>query len=219
MQMETNCKVKEHPLKMAINYTPLDNGDAKWYELAQELTFEQLRDEVNRLYDETRDIIKDATDAQIAFVPHDPEANDPYAETEEEKHIGWTLGHLVAHVTATDEEAAVFTSLLARGIPQGGRIRTETPWEDIDTTEKALQRLEESRRIVLAYLDAIPDEPNLDTYREFSNERVQGILRQDQRPRRDAHRAVASQRAHRAVPGGQAASPGCHARRRIKALR
>jgi hypothetical protein len=158
---------------MAIYYTPLYNGDVKWYELAQDLTFEDLRDEVNRLYDETQALIENVTDEQIAFVPYDPEANDPYAETEEEKHIGWTLGHLVAHVTATNEEAAAFTSLLARGISQGGRIRTETPWEEMDTTDKALQRLEESRRIVLAYLDAIPDEPNLDTYREFSSERVQ----------------------------------------------
>lgn len=161
---------------MAIDYTPLYNGDVKWYDLAQDLTFEQLRDEVNRLYDETHAIIERNTDAQIAFLPYDPEANDPYAETEAEKHIGWTLGHLVAHVTATNEEAAAFTSLLARGIPQSGRIRTETPWEDVDTTDKALQRLEESRRIVLAYLDTLPDAPNLNTYREFSNERVQNYF-------------------------------------------
>ena len=156
---------------MAIDYTQLQKDDVKWYELAEGLTFDDLRDEVNRLYDETHAILKDRTDAEITFEPHDPEASDEHA-VEGEENIGWTLGHLVAHVTATNEENALLTSLLGRGIQPSERLRTETPWREVDTTEKALQRLEESRRIVLAYLDAVPDEADLDTLRHFESERA-----------------------------------------------
>jgi hypothetical protein len=157
-----------------IDYSPLQAEATKFQHVVeqQQITFDDLRAEVNRLYDVVANILNAATDADMIFVPYDSEANDPYAATEAEKHIGWTLGHLVAHITATNEESAVFASLLARGIPQGGRIRTETPWAAIDTVQKARQRLEESRRIVLAYLNAIPDTPDLTTEREFSNERV-----------------------------------------------
>jgi len=159
---------------MIIDYRPLAQDDVKFADIAdaQGVTFRDLRAEVVRLYDEVAEILNDLEDRDITFVPYDPEANDPYAETEAEKHIGWTLGHLVAHVTATNEETAVFSSLLARGIPQSGRIRTETPWEEIDTVVKARARLEESRRIVLAYLRAIPDEPDLTTLRAINNEKA-----------------------------------------------
>lgn len=156
---------------MTIDYTAMaTHGEVKAKHIVeqQHVTFDVLRAEVNRLYDTIRAIVDDLTDADIAFIPHDPHAHDAAAINEEEQHIGWSLGHLVAHVTATNEEGAVFASLLARGIPQGGRIRTEVPWREVDTVAKAVQRLEESRRIVLAYLSAIPDEPDLTTERPFS---------------------------------------------------
>ena len=156
---------------MAIDYTTMleqDEVKAAHIVAEQNVTFDVLRSEVNRLYDAVADVLEGLSDDNISFLPHDPEAYDKDAATEEERHIGWTLGHLVAHVTATNEENAIFTSLLARGIQQGGRIRTEVPWQEMDTVEKAVNRLEESRRIVLAYLDAIPDEPDLTTEREFS---------------------------------------------------
>lgn len=157
---------------MAIDYTPLYDGEIKWFELAKGVTRDELRDETHRLYDAVRDILEDCTDADITFEPYDPNAHDPHAATEEEKHIGWSLGHLVAHITASNEEGASFSSLLARGISLKARLRSEVPWEEIDTVEKALHRLEESRRMVLAYLDAWPDDPDLETLREFSSERV-----------------------------------------------
>lgn len=161
---------------MAVDYTPLYNGEVKWFDLAQDLTLDDLRAETHRLYDTVRDILADCTDADITFDPYDPHADDPHAETDEERHIGWTLGHLVAHITASNEEGAVFSSLLARGIPAGGRLRNEVPWEKIDTVEKALHRLEESRRMVMAYLDTWPDNPDLHTLREIRSERARAYF-------------------------------------------
>lgn len=154
---------------MALDYTPIYEGTMKWGAFVTEnnLTFEDLREETLRLYEATHTILDEAVDADISFVPHDPNAHDAHAP-EGKQHIGWTLGHLIAHATATNEETFVFGSLLARGIPQGGRIRVEAAWEEIDTVAKARQRLNESRRIVLSYLDAIPDAPDLETERVFS---------------------------------------------------
>ncbi|MFN8372078.1 MAG: DinB family protein [Anaerolineae bacterium] len=114
-------------------------------------------------------IIKELNDAQLVFLPHDPNAHDPYAVVGEE-HIGWSLAHLVAHVTASSEEGAAHSSALARGIPlpTEPRLRYETPWKAITTRAEVLQRIEESRRIRLAFLDTWPDNPHLDVYRETS---------------------------------------------------
>lgn len=152
---------------MTIDYTPLYEQQIKYKQLADGLTADDIRREVHRLYDATKAILLQCDDADITFEPYDEHAHDPYA-ADHEQHIGWTLGHLVAHITASNEEGFVFSALLAQGIPQGGRIRNEVDWQTLDTVEKAVQRLEESRRIVLAYLDAWPDTPNLTTYRAFS---------------------------------------------------
>jgi len=73
-------------------------------------------------------------------------------------------------VTATSEESAAIASILARGVPYGKepRLRYETDWRQITTHAQALQRLEESRRMRLAYLSAFPDQPFLENFREMS---------------------------------------------------
>jgi len=68
-------------------------------------------------------------------------------------------------VTASAEEAVTFSALLARSIAVGGRLRHERDWRLVSTPEEVLQRLEESRRICLAYLAAWPDVPDLKTTR------------------------------------------------------
>lgn len=158
---------------MTIDYTAFDAKEIKWGAFANQYTRDELRAEAARLYDEVGTILDQSTDADIRFVPTDPDANDPYADDEADQHIGWTIGHLVAHITATNEEAFLFASLLARGIAQDGRIRVETPWEEINTVATARERLEESRRIAFAYLDAFPNTPNLEVTRVFGSERAQ----------------------------------------------
>lgn len=167
---------------MPLNYDAFFNGEIKWFELAEGLTAAELAEETNRIYDLYRELLDGADDAQMSFEPDDPDANDPYAASEEEKHIGWTAGHLVAHVTASAEEGAVFGSILARGVELGGRIRAEVDWREIDTVEKARHRLEESRRMVLAYLSTWPDTPNLTVIRQFSSEKASAYFGQMNAP-------------------------------------
>ncbi|MEM6527459.1 MAG: DinB family protein [Chloroflexota bacterium] len=157
---------------MAIDYTDFINGDIKWAQLAERYTFDEILEETRRLYDAVRDLLQDIPDAAVAYIPQDPDAHDKAAATEDEEHVGWSIGHVVAHLTASNEETFLFASLLARGIQHDGRLRTEAPWEDIDTAEKALQRLEESRRIVFAYASALPDEPRMDVLRAFGSEKA-----------------------------------------------
>lgn len=159
---------------MLIDFSALDNKKVKLLEFARPFTVDQLRDGVNSSVDYLLGLVNSATDAQIAFSPDDPKAHDPYAVPGEES-IGWTVGHLIAHVTASSEEGATFGSLLARGVVLADetlRLRYETPWREMNTRARCLQRLEESRRIRLAYLNTWPDTPHLDTFRSLSRRQM-----------------------------------------------
>jgi hypothetical protein len=153
-----------------IDFTPVRNGNLKLDAFAQQFSLEDLRAATNASIDLILDIIKDADDAQIVYIPDDPLADDPHA-IPEERHLGWSLAHLIVHVTASAEENAAVSSILARGIPypRDPRLRYETHWRTVTTKAQALQRLEETRRIRLAYLDTWPDVPHLDVLREVSD--------------------------------------------------
>lgn len=159
---------------MSIDFTPVNNGDMKLGDFAKTLDVDDMRAATHESIDYLISLIEHLDDAAIVFDPVDPNANDPYA-AEGEEEIGWSIGHLIAHVTASSEEGAAFSSILGRGIPIGGRLRYETPWREITTKAQCLQRLEESRKIRLACFDALPDEPHLDVYRDMS-ERAQKRL-------------------------------------------
>jgi hypothetical protein len=154
---------------MTIDFKPVLEGKVQMLEFSRRFSVQDLGRATTESIDLLLNIIKDMDDADIVFDPLDPEANDPYAKPGEE-HIGWGIGHLVAHVTATSEEWAAYSSLLARGIPYPAepRLRYETAWREVDTKAKAVQRLEESRRIRLGYLATWPDKPNLEVKRELS---------------------------------------------------
>jgi hypothetical protein len=154
---------------MIIDLGPVQRGEIKLLEFTRPYTVDDLRDTTNDSLDTIRLLIAGKSDAQVTFLPFDPDANDPHAKPGEE-NIGWSLAHLVAHVTASSEEWATYSSILARGIPYPAepRLRYETEWTHITTTTQTLQRLEESRRIRLAYLDAWPDQPDLAMLRELS---------------------------------------------------
>jgi hypothetical protein len=153
---------------MIIDFTPLKKG-GKVLDLAAQYSLTEMRAASEESLAIIHDIIADLDDAAVTFDPEDPEANDPHAVPGEE-HIGWNLAHLIAHVTASTEEWAAYSSILARGItyPADPRLRYETPWREITTRAQCIQRLEESRRIRNAYLDTWPDKPHLDVYRELS---------------------------------------------------
>ncbi len=154
---------------MLIDFSPVRNSELTYFALGERLTRDDLKAATHASLDRILDILGDAGDAEMVHLPDDPLANDPDAIPGEET-IGWSLAHLVAHVTASAEEQAAVASLLARGIPyvREPRLRWETPWLAFQTREQVLQRLAESRRIRIAYLDAWPDTPHLNVYREVS---------------------------------------------------
>lgn len=150
-----------------IDLSPVRDGEKKFIEFCRDenITVDTLRDASNESIDFLLDLISDLDDTDIVFDPNDADANDPYA-VEGEENIGWTMGHLIAHVTASSEEGAAFSSLLARGV-EGveHRPRYETAWKDMTTKAHCVQRLEESRRMRLGYLDTWPDEPDYENLR------------------------------------------------------
>lgn len=141
-----------------IDFSVVFNGERKIGELAADVTWQEVKAADTQQIDEMVRLIRDLSDAEILFVASDPAA---------EGGIGWNVGHLIAHVTASSEENAAVGSILARGIdyPFEPRLRAEVDWTTLTTTAACLQRLEESRRIRQGYLSAWPDQPRLDTHR------------------------------------------------------
>lgn len=133
------------------------------YAEQQQIDREALVQFSNEMIDALLDQIAGIKDSDVTFVPVDPDAEDPYAENPEDVHVGWTLGHVIAHTTASSEECCAHAATLARGVEPCGRNRYEVPWQEIRTVADVRARLEESRRMRLAYLNAWPDQPHLDT--------------------------------------------------------
>jgi len=144
-----------------LDFTPIRNGTQSFADFAQGLTKADLQQLTNEMIDAELAILAEAEDADVVFVPVDPGANDTYG-TEDVRSLAWTLGHVIVHVTASSEEGAALASSLARGLLVEGRSRYETPWETVQTVAALRQRLAESRRIRLAFLDAWPDAPHLE---------------------------------------------------------
>lgn len=152
-----------------IDFAPMRDGDLTYLEYAARENIGAA--ELKQLSDESIDyllrLLDGLSDGDVVFDPEDPNADDPFA-VEGEEEIGWNLGHLIAHVTASSEEGAALSSLLARGVPASERPRYETPWRDITTVEHVRQRLDESRRMRNAYLETWPDAPLLEVCRVAS---------------------------------------------------
>lgn len=141
-----------------IDLSPVQRGELKIGEFAKGVTFPELAPSITEMMDAMIVLVRDLSDAECNYVSTDPTD----AET-----VGWTVGHVIAHYTASTEENAAVSSILARGIayPFEPRLRVETDWTMLNTTAACLQRLEESRRMQLAYLNTWPDTPRLDTER------------------------------------------------------
>ena len=130
-------------------------------ELVKGLTKDDLRRELNEMYDDIEKRIAKATDADVVFQPVDPNASDPSAK-EGEAELAWTLGHVIVHLTASMEEAASISQELARGVEFHGRSRWEVPFREVKTIAFCRARLEESRRMCLAALDMWPNPPHME---------------------------------------------------------
>lgn len=144
-----------------LDFQPVREKKIVLQELVKDLTKEDLRNELNQMYDEILRLIADCTDEHVIFQPIDNTADDPYAIQGEEK-ISWTLGHVIVHLTASMEESASLAAELARGVTFHGRSRWEVPWREATNIEFCRARLKESRSMCLAGLEMWPNTPHLE---------------------------------------------------------
>lgn len=155
-----------------IDFSPVRRKEKTLQELAEGLARDDLVRLANEMCDHFHELIATAEDPDVTFVPDDPDANDTFAARPEDVDLSWTLGHVIVHWTASSEEAAAHAMTLARGVAITGRSRAEVPWQEATTAAFLRERIEESRRMQLAMLQAWPARPDLDlTYvaREGAN--------------------------------------------------
>lgn len=150
---------------MIIDFSQVRTQTLRLADIQHLYTHADLIAATNEMIDTMRDLIKDAKDAYVTFVPFDPDAYDPNAADPHDMYIAWTLGHVIAHTTASGEETASIGASLARGVQADWRDRYEVPWQTLTTVDQVVHRLEESRRMRLALLNSWPDEPHLEVLR------------------------------------------------------
>ncbi len=145
-----------------LDYESINPGDGGLRNTTSVLTIEDLKNYSNEMIDCVLELISNCDDADVVFIPEDPQAHDPVAATSEESNMPWTLGHVIVHMTASSEESAALAAESARGVPdRGGRSRSEIPWTSITTIEQCRKRLAESRRMRMGSLEMWPDNPDL----------------------------------------------------------
>ena len=144
-----------------LDFQPVREKKITLQDLVRDLTKDDLRRELNEMYDEVSHLIGECTDADVTFDPIDEMADDPFSVKGEET-IAWNLGHVIVHLTASMEEASAVAAELARGVTYHGRSRWEVPWREATTIAQCHARLAESRRMCLASLEMWPDEPHME---------------------------------------------------------
>ena len=86
---------------MRPNFAAVMTGELAFADLTRLLDLAQLRALTSGYYDEFAALVADLTDEQLAVVPFDPALAD-----QQEGEGAWTLPHVVAHFTASQEESA-----------------------------------------------------------------------------------------------------------------
>jgi DinB superfamily len=153
----------------AVDFGPVRAGELELIELGRGMTAADLAAETVALVAQLRELLANAQDADVTFVPDDPAAADAFAADPTEEHLAWTAGHVLVHLTASAEEAAFLAAELARGVEPHGRSRAEVPWTTVTTIGACRSRLDESERMILASLGVWPAVPDLDVV--FTNSR------------------------------------------------
>ncbi len=148
-----------------IDFSPIQDKKMNWTRFAAQFSKQDLINQTNQVTDYLLSLIAGCTDADVVFESNDPNAFDPYAENPDETNIGWTLGHIIVHLTASNEESAFLAAELARGVHvEYRRSRWEVPWETVTTIAQCRQRLGESRRMLLASLQIWPEDAHLENF-------------------------------------------------------
>ena len=153
----------------SVDFEPVRSGGLQLIDLAQGMGPADLAEASRAVDDRLLALLTGAIDADVTFEPDDPGAEDTFATDPAEASLPWSLGHVIAHVTASAEEAAFLAAELARGILPHGRSRSEVPWPSLMTVADVRPRLDESQRMVLGTLAVWPDEPHLEVVYTTSN--------------------------------------------------
>ncbi len=140
---------------MILNTEAFHAGKASYADMVRDITHKDLYELTDQIFESVQNAISGITDAGVTFVPHD-------AALKEGDEQAYTLGHVIAHLTATLEETSSIGSALARGIAFEGRLRNEVEWKTIRTAQQVHSRFNESRRMCRAFLDTWPNAPHLD---------------------------------------------------------
>ncbi len=82
-----------------LDFDPVLTREISFNELVADLTIADLRELTNDMIDTMLDLIAGCEDADVVFVPDDPDADDSYATDDAEQNIAWTLGHVIVHTT------------------------------------------------------------------------------------------------------------------------
>jgi hypothetical protein len=137
-----------------IDFATIRSGQKTYADIVRNLTYVDLRSSTEEFFDTIDTILAGANDAAVTFVPVDPAKSDG--------EEGWSLNHVLTHLTATLEEAAAVASAMARGVNLEARLRYEVPFETMQTAQQVQARLQESRRMCRGFFDTWPDQPHLD---------------------------------------------------------
>src|SRR5262245_986468 len=125
-----------------LDFTPVRQKRMTMQAFVMALSREQLRQLTDELVQRMLTLLECCIDADVTFVPEDPDANDPAAADPTDLQLAWTLGHNIVHATASGEEYAAVAAEFARGVSFHGRPRYETPWQQVRTVAQCRQRLE-----------------------------------------------------------------------------
>ena len=124
-----------------LDFTPVRERRTTMHEFARHLTIPQLRSLTEESVAAMLQLLDGCTDAEVVFVPNDPDAKVTYAVNPADTDLAWTLGHVVVHACASAEEYAFVGSELARGVEYHGRSRVEVPWPGVTTVDQCRRKL------------------------------------------------------------------------------
>lgn len=144
---------------MALDFSRVRTRETTLSQLVEDMGVADLEDATRSSLDVVEGLLEGITDADVVFVPSDPDAFDADAADAEDVTLAWSLGHLIVHITASAEESAALAQELARGVPFHGRSRWEVPWRTVTTIDQCRRRLADSRRMRLASLQMWPSSP------------------------------------------------------------
>ena len=87
-----------------LDFTPVRHKDVTMNQFAAHLSVEDLHRITEESVARFEALVLDLTDTDVVFVPDDPNARDVYAADAADQQLSWTLGHVIAHTTASAED-------------------------------------------------------------------------------------------------------------------